>query len=136
MTLGPQFEQLQMFMTGKELQNRIEFSHDKQHDETLPQMWERKAYESRDPLHLRSGKVYGSLLTDGVRDGTIMQLSHQPTGARVYDGHHRIAAAADLEEQGDRQLFFPVQHYPGDSGDVVRMQDSDIERANRRTALQ
>lgn len=117
-----------MFMTGQELRNRIEQSGDKKTDESLNDMWERKVTEAKSGPSVHGGGVYDSIKREGLHDGTMIRLSHQPTGSMVIDAHHRIAAAADLEASGDKQVYFPVTHYPGNYDDFLEMRFSSYKR--------
>lgn len=125
MALGPQFEefeQLQMLMTGKELQSRITDSNDRRYVygrkkskkgdslETMPELWSRKAEESKQPAQSGHGSgVFDSLAEHGLYPDTMIGLLHLTNRTVVNDGHHRIAAAAELEDEG-KQVFFPVEH--------------------------
>lgn len=113
--------QLQMFMTGKELKNAINISFDRDYDwieehpqmESMDEMWDRKALEASMPHSWAHGSgVYESLSTEGWREGSApLTLLHVGNyGRRVPDAHHRIAAAAQMEELEGKQIFFPVVH--------------------------
>ena len=129
--LGAQFKdfhnfdsptQLQMFMTGRELKDLTTESGDMLPGETLDDMWKRKLETAKKP---HSSDIPGSGSYDSIKnegwnppDRSVIQAHHGFGAAGgsntvdfgVGDGHHRIAAAADIEEQTGRQVFFPVEH--------------------------
>lgn len=130
MTLGPQFEQLQMLMTGSELKRYLTDSTDRDINdddsvEPMDSMWERKEAESKEQKGSGHGSgVYDSLReygysnnpmakTDPSTPGGPLNVLHRGSTLRfLYDGHHRVAAAAALE--GERQIFLPVWHHEVD----------------------
>lgn len=119
-------DQLKMLMTGSELMRTINYSADAEYyGETIPDMWERKESESRSPIiagikpeYQRHGAgVYQSIKQKGYEGEPInLVLSNyedpvrgQVKSSQVWDGHHRIAAAAALEKEGN-QVYIPVEH--------------------------
>lgn len=130
---GPQFEgihdpntpfQLPLFMTGTELKGVITHSIDKGPFETMDQMWESKTRRSKGRGR-HGGGTYSSLLKDGWQpqtDERAVNLWHRhkrpvkelpswdSAEIAVSNAHHRIAAAADMEEKGKRTIYFPVLH--------------------------
>lgn len=125
MALGPQFTQLQMFMTGTELRNSVTESRDRLVDlpqrESLSAMWDRKAQESRAP---RSAGTDGAGTHDwvnsGYRGGSAISMVHRTQPGldpihgehhTILDGQHRVAAAASIESQTGKKIYFPVMHY-------------------------
>ena len=134
MTLNPnQFSnQLQMFMTGKELKNyintprytRSEFSEDVEHSN----FWSRKLQEAKvtpqpgqynvevdGRMHWRI--PHGSGIYDSIKDhgylpeGEAIELRHTSDGkVQQRDGAHRIASAAAIEDEGGDPTYFPVEH--------------------------
>ncbi len=118
-----QFEQLQMFMTGTELQNRIQESPDRKklfpdngpsYLEPMSNLWDRKADEAKQPAttYGHGAGVYDSMRENGLYHDTVVNLNLED-GGRVSDGHHRIAAAAALEKEGRGPVFFPVRPFEG-----------------------
>jgi hypothetical protein len=121
--LGPQCaEQMKLFMTANEVKNWITDSTDRSPNETLDQMWDRKVTESKKP---RESNTQGAGVYDAVSEGknilpdvTLIPFRETPfEGARnvIGDGHHRVAAMADYENQTGRDTFIPVNYF-GNSG--------------------
>lgn len=136
MSLGPQFEQLKMLMTGNEVKNRVEDSYDRRPlfdgsavdsvgdrvrlrdpgggpaSETMNEMWNRKLQESQAPQYSGHGSgVYDSMKRYGYnRDVPLTLNMNTPEGVVLSDGHHRVASAADLEDKG-HEIYIPVQHW-------------------------
>jgi len=114
--------QLPMFMTGKELKDQITESGDILSGQTLGDMWAGKSETSKKPL---SSGIPGSGSRESIEregwnppEGGVIQANHVLGGPGeanladfgVEDGHHRIAAAADIEKETGKQTFFPVEH--------------------------
>ena len=108
--------QFKLFYGGQELQNAITNSGDLEPGEDLPHMWDRKAEESKEPG--RSGKhgagVYDSMKEEGY-NGMPLTVSHDHRGKYVYNGHHRIAAAAAVARETGRNVWIPVEHNDWDT---------------------
>ena len=122
--------QLQMFMTGTELKGAINKSYDGSvrtggTEGDLSGLWKVKLKESKKSDFSHGAGTYKSIKDKGwVADNPnydSINLSHQSVpGAipawdkvqrSVDDGHHRIAAAADIEAKTGRQHFIPVKHW-------------------------
>jgi hypothetical protein len=114
--------QLPMFMTGKELKGLATESGDILPGQTIDDMWKSKLETAKKPL---SSGIPGSGSYDSIKNEgwnppkkSVIQTQHVLGGPSdsnmadfgVEDGHHRIAAAADIEEQTGRQIYFPVEH--------------------------
>jgi hypothetical protein len=99
-------------------------------------MWDRKVRESQSSdRHEHGGRVYSSLeqhgynLAKGQFPNDPVILAHrEKLGAMdggddddhmLYDGHHRVAAGADIEERTGRNVWINVSNY-----------DAQTERAN------
>lgn len=110
--------QLQMLMTGTELKNKINVPDDAFDDETMDDMWSRKSAEAKvtdsGPKKEHGAGVYDSLSGRGY-DGPPLKVLHGYGYSRVSDGHHRVAATADLEKEG-KQMYVPVEHHQDDGG--------------------
>lgn len=129
-------DQLKLLMTGSELQKTITHSYDAPLDmepgdaSTLNDLWSRKEAESRrrpgEWLQPHGSGVYDSLKARGY-EGEPLRLHdynvftdagvHVPARG-VMDGHHRVAAAAALEREG-QQIYIPVVHQDS------RLEDDD-----------
>lgn len=111
-------EQMSLFMTGTELKGAITQSIDRAPMQSMDDMWKRKVRESKgDAYH--GGGTHASLKANGwvgpgpelfhtVIPGAIPEFNKQELG--VSDAHHRIAAAADIEQRskGKRTIFIPT----------------------------
>jgi hypothetical protein len=122
--------QFKLFYGAQELQNSITKSGDlkatidsdgyMQRDEegsfqyeTLPEMWSRKVQESKQREGSGHGSgVYDSMLSEGVRPHTSLRVHHVSSGddLQVSDGHHRVAAAADIERTTGRNMWIFTDH--------------------------
>lgn len=111
-------EQMKLFMTGTELKDSITSSIDRAPMQSMDDMWKRKTRESKgDAYH--GGGTHASLKEHGwvgpgpelfhtTIPGAIPEFTKQDLA--VSDAHHRIAAAADIEQRskGKRQIFIPT----------------------------
>lgn len=111
-------EQMKLFMSGTELKGAITSSIDRAPMGTMDQMWDRKRKESKRDTGHGSG-THASLKERGwvgpgpelfhtVIPGAIPEFNKQELG--VSDAHHRIAAAADIEQRskGKRNIWIPT----------------------------
>lgn len=133
--------QLPLFMTGVEIMNAVTQSSDSVNG--LDTMWKEKLEESKREFTTKGHRgghgsgIYDSLKEHGWEPTRNMTNSELRAGRPIHNGHvqlrhlmsddeksvdiytsnahHRIAAAADLERQGIRTVYIPVQHR--DSGD-------------------
>lgn len=125
MTLGPQFQQLKMFMTGNEIKQSITGSvdapdaDDDNDNDVMAEMWDQKVDEShyrradpRDDVHGQS--LYDNVDEEGARMPVTMfhpRSYMYSTGSMIHgDGHHRTAISADVEDRTGRQIYIPVLH--------------------------
>ena len=135
MGLGPQFEQLSMFMTPRQIMedyaplegDRLVLAHANARQEYDEEVWERKAVEATMPRGVyrrvmgieRKGtntefsadraREEETSLTDSIRtSGVQMPVRVGPT--QVTGGHHRIAAAHSINPD----MLIPVLHEPED----------------------
>jgi hypothetical protein len=104
--------QFKLFYGAKELKDSITQSYDVdigEGDTTLNSMWVRKLGEAK------ASGLHESLHTEGVHPNTKLTVqwggpngdSEDPDAVHhmIYDGHHRVAAAADIEEQTGRAMW-------------------------------
>jgi len=134
---GAQFEQLPMFMSGREITQQYAPAEDdkhwinnKQRFENSDELWGRKAQESETGGHggrsykLNSGglgTLYESIKESGIQ-------SPIPLGrTQVIDGHHRVASQFAIDP--DRQI--PVTHQ---EGGLNELRTEQLETEKRRTA--
>jgi len=95
-------EQLAMFMPAGEIKSKITYSDD---GDVGDKLWSRKLKESK------RGGLYRSIKANGVKKPVELQRNFNrsmftPIGHQLNDGHHRIAAAADI----DPNMLVPVTH--------------------------
>lgn len=109
-------QQLKLFMTGGELKDNITYSGDTLPHETLGDMWDRKVVESKEEYGHGAG-TYDSIQKHGwdPKDswdakGIPIRYSSRTGSTRISNGHHRVAAAADIEEKTGKLTFFPLEH--------------------------
>jgi hypothetical protein len=112
--------QMQLFMTGRELQGEITKSIDRAPMQSMEGMWKRKLTESKRSGMGHGADTYSSLREHGWQGegpgllhstvpGAIPEWDREELG--VTDAHHRIAAAAHMEGlKGKRQrtIFIPT----------------------------
>lgn len=116
MTLGPQFQQLKMFMTGNEIKQTITGSVDASNndEDTMSEMWDQKVEESHDRRVNAGDDRHGQSLYDSVEDEgahTPVTLYTPRFNSTIHgDGHHRTAISADVEDRSGRQVYLPVLH--------------------------
>jgi len=115
MTLGPQFDQLKLFMTPEEIKGYVNTSGDLYDGETMDQMWERKVEESKAPRDTGHGSGVYDALSGGKPILSTVTALHTSRGSELEDKHHRVAAQADIDATTGKETFVPMA-YRGDSG--------------------
>lgn len=107
-------DQFKLFFGGQELKETITDSGDrrlnsKSQEESMDKMWARKSKMAKgtDPSYHGAG-VYKSIKQVGYR-GDPVPLMKTKENLLAYEGHHRIAAAADVEKTG-KQVWVPVEY--------------------------
>jgi hypothetical protein len=115
-------EQLKLFMTAHELKNSLSDSVDLQPsyidyddegntiqvpDQTMDDLWEQKLDESKYKPRAQSSSLYDSIAQRGVRKHVTL-VPDGKGGLTMGQGHHRVAAAADIAEKTGRQMYIPV----------------------------
>ena len=89
-------------------------------------VWQSKLWESKRPFGQGHGSgLWESIKAEGVRDP--VELGHQPGGLprRIMEGHHRVAAAADINPA----MEVPVTNRPyGIYGQRVALPDRRIKQ--------
>lgn len=111
--------QLPLFMTGHEIQNAIGSNTlDKRSEENIGQMWSRKLKEAQAPgSSVSTRHPEGSTsLEESIRQrgglNTSVRIVPKRTGFHLLDGHHRVAAAANI----DPKMLVPI-HWHADNVD-------------------
>lgn len=104
--------QLKLFMTPQEIMGSVVDSVDRGYDEPIEDLWDEKLEESKGALKTNSGKsLYDSIADKGVQRHVTLQ---QDGGHLVMgQGHHRVAAAADIAKRTGRQMYIPVVYDEG-----------------------
>ena len=104
-------QQLQMFMPAGELRQNIPNDYlpeaDWNVDQSVEGMWERKLKETKSDdidreLQGRPPDLHGSIASEGVKRPVRIHVED----GTILDGHHRIAAAADI----DPKMEVPVRN--------------------------
>lgn len=110
-------DQLKLFMTGTEWQASVHDSYDRMGSESMDDLWEDKLNETQMPVgsDVRSAGLYDKMRVHGYRQNPREfrnpTINFHTSGTRIQEeGHHRIAAAAELERQGIRTSFIPTNY--------------------------
>jgi len=130
MNLGPQFEQLKMFMTPSEVKDYITTSGDLHYmrtpggglrNETMDELWDRKLESSKAPRETGHGSGVYEGLEEGKdlmymrggyrRAGNTVEINYAKGHTFLGDMHHRIAAMADIDQKRGTQTYLPVTHW-------------------------
>ena len=125
MALGPQFEQLKMFMSPAEVKDHVTTSGDLHYqrtpggglrNETMNELWDRKLEASKAPRDSGHGSgVYEGLEAGKdimyMRRGNTVDVNYVGDHKFLGDMHHRIAAMADIDQQRGTQTYLPVEHW-------------------------
>lgn len=114
--------QFKLFYGGQELQDSITHSADQAStygDTNLQDMWARKLSEAKQPESSggHGAGLYESMLNEGVRPHTKLEVSWGSQAGRpdeprqqIYEGHHRVAVAADIERNTGRAMWINTVH--------------------------
>lgn len=108
--------QFKLFMSGQEWQRSVTDSVDRVHTkgETMKAVWKEKLHESKKPHGLEHGSgIHDALRYEGYQHNTddppTIYLSS--AGEHIQgEGHHRIAAAADIERTTGRNVWIPTNY--------------------------
>lgn len=130
--LSPQFETLPAFLPASDIRDDyVEASGEaiKQREE-IGDLWDRKATESRAPVedvrpnadftemknYPWGSGVYQSIKESGYDWSKPVNIVHRSrTGERFMgQGHHRVAAAAELEQETGKTMYIPISHIEED----------------------
>lgn len=106
------YGQIPMFMTGSEIKEHIgENTPDKRPNESIDEMWERKKKESQVPgssISTRKPEKGMPSLEESIKEkgfDTFVRIMPTDKGDRLLDGHHRVAAAANV----DPKMLIPIK---------------------------
>lgn len=114
-----QFRDLPMFLSGVELKNYVTNSVDNDRYPIKPdtkramdRLWEEKEEESTlDPSEgFDGGGVYESIRQNGFNWEHPVDVYHDKGLRIMVDGHHRVAAAARLEQETGTPIWIPIKH--------------------------
>jgi hypothetical protein len=110
-------EQFKLFMGGQEWQRSVSDSIDRVHTkgETMKAVWSEKLTESKVP---GSYTTHGAGLHDAIATHGYQHDADDPptvllgnSGQKIQgEGHHRIAAAADIERATGRNVWIPTNY--------------------------
>lgn len=141
--------QLKLFMTAQEVMDSVSDSVDRMgsytdvdHDtgeqiqvpaETMDDLWKQKLSESKGGGAFGRVPLYDSIKEKGVQRHVTLQTN--PDGSLTMgQGHHRVAAAADIAKKTGRQMYVPViyddEWWYSDSGEY-RQAYPHVVKANR-----
>jgi len=117
--------QFAFWMSGGQIQKFVNESRDRSkigtdtgmRRESMKEMWDRKLEESRQPAGTgRGAGTYKSIATHGWDpkiDESVPIMFEKQGGRSVRflgSGHHRVAAAADLEKKIKQDILIPVDY--------------------------
>lgn len=98
--------QLKLFMTPQEIMDTISGSVDLG-DDSMEELWAEKLAESKGRTYGQPKSLYNSIKEHGVQRH--VTLTEERDGSLVMgQGHHRVAAAADIAKKTGREMFIPV----------------------------
>ena len=125
--------QLKLFMGGREWQDTMSDSVDRMvpvnglSGESMGQLWDRKLVEAKQPAGTSHGAGLHESLSehgyehDAVEPPTIFHGDlwgqMEKPGFAQGEGHHRIAAAADIEKTTGKNVWIPTK-YEASDGDL------------------
>ena len=110
--------QFKLFMSGREWMNSVSDSVDLDHGEheTMEELWDLKTDESK--MHAGSGHgagIFSSMSKHGYDadkafgDAPTILVSSRNQMVQG-EGHHRIAAAAEIERETGKQVWIPTNY--------------------------
>lgn len=113
MTKSVNPNQFKLFMTGTEWKAHVTHST----DGPLDVLWPEKSAQAKGTNGHGAG-VYQSMLTHGYvhdpKDPPTIVLEESPSGKEVRrvqsEGHHRVAAAADIETDTGKPVYIPTNY--------------------------
>lgn len=127
-------DQLALFYTGRELRGLINKSTDLDSGEDMDAMWNRKVEESLWEGRAGHGANVHRSLSEKGWEGEPLELNHgdDEYSRWITDGHHRVAAAADIEDTTGKLIFIPVNHSTDQYNSDVLSYRSTSDRWHRR----
>ena len=112
--------QMKLFMGGQEMQEASNSSTDTdavKGEKGWSKMWEKKLSESKQPAGTGHGSgLHASLLEHGYQRDQHKPFDPAPTlfvqgnGVQQGEGHHRVAAAADIERTTGKHVWLPTNY--------------------------
>lgn len=116
-------KQLKLFMTPQEVMDSVSDSVDRSWEytdvdpetgekvtipeQTMDELWEDKLFESTGKRPVDEKSLYDSIKDKGVQRHVTLQLNRDGS-LSMGQGHHRVAAAADIAKKTGRQMYIPV----------------------------
>lgn len=103
-------KQLKLFMTPDEIMDTISGSIElSKTTESMDDLLKDKLTESKKKDRGQPSSLYNSIKKHGVQRHVTLQM--EPDGSYIMgQGHHRVAAAADIVKKTGRQIFIPVSY--------------------------
>lgn len=100
--------QFKLFMTGSEWKEKVTHST----DGPLPDLWKEKGQQAKDQGLYRDMKEKG--YQHNSADPPTIVLEDSPNGKTTRyvqsEGHHRVAAAADIERDTGQPVYIPTNY--------------------------
>lgn len=120
-------EQLALFYTATDLQKMLTRSVDRDLSpmggfESMEELWDRKLKESKKSSpHAHGGGVYDSIKEKGYVGDKLVVVHVDADDKQISNGHHRIAAAAQIEKETNKPIFIPVEHVETSHRDAINV---------------
>ncbi len=76
--------------------------------QTMDELWDNKLSESKGKGWGIPEPLYDSIAKHGVKRHVTLQPNYHDDGYTMGQGHHRVAAAADIAKKTGDQVFIPV----------------------------
>lgn len=107
-----------MFESGTEIQKYITKSFDVDpflDKGDINNMWKRKLKEAKTPQRaaVHGSGLYKAIKKDGFDWDFPVQVEHffGENDKTMAEGHHRVAAAAEIERETGKPVWIPIKHY-------------------------
>ena len=109
-------KQFKLFMSGKEWQDSMSDSVDRNKGQTMADVWSYKTKEATAPavVGTHGAGVYDSLEENGFQrqeyGGNPTIIVNDENRLVQEEGHHRIAAAAEIERRTGQPMWIPTEY--------------------------
>lgn len=103
-------QQLPLFEDAVSLRDSLNASFDRRGVESMGDMWSRKVQQSKGTAHPAGpgGGVYEALSKRGFQE--TIHVDENATTRMIGNGHHRVAAGADIQEKTGRTMWVPTTY--------------------------